>query len=231
MKVQETSKYSRFKFRASNRRINRSHLNSLKKSIKAENLLMWNPILVTRDGEVIDGQHRLEAAKVLHVPIFYIEVEGLAGDEIGMINTVRRSWNIRDYIHYHMEEGNENYRWLERMIKGTYILVSPLLELTKKQHVDIKSGKFIMDVSERKIFVKRLNHLEQYIACDDNLKNARAMRAFIRLMKRGEFNHDHMIKKLMECTGKIEIFASNIDMMREIERIYNHRLKKRVRIF
>ena len=66
----KTSDYSIFKKFPGNRDINPLNLRKITNSIKMHNMLDLKPIIVTESMEVTDGQHRLEAAKVLGVPIF-----------------------------------------------------------------------------------------------------------------------------------------------------------------
>jgi hypothetical protein len=230
-KIKSTSDLNRFSFLEGNRRIVKPHLNRLIRAIEQENLLAYNPILVTRNHEVIDGQHRLVAARKLNLPIYYIEMETLEGNEIGTMNTIRKGWSVKDYVNYYSAQGQDSYKWLKEVMEGTDVYVSALIELAGSAYAQIKDGTFRIDLSGRKIFMERLERLEQYIAVDDNLKNARAMRAFIRLMQRGEFDHERMLDKLDQCSGKIEIYAHNIDMMREFERIYNWKEGTKIRIF
>ena len=46
-------------------------IKNLMQSISYRNLLAWRPIIVTKNFLVIDGLHRLEAAKRLGVEIYY----------------------------------------------------------------------------------------------------------------------------------------------------------------
>ena len=70
-----------FKRVEGNRPINERYVTELKKEIERKNLLHVNPILVSDDYTVIDGQHRLAIAQDLGVPIYPgAEVEeGTAG--------------------------------------------------------------------------------------------------------------------------------------------------------
>ena len=69
--VYHTTDYGRFKLLEENRPLDTAHVNKLVHAIKYQNLLDQKPIDVTADFEVIDGQHRLEAARTLNTPIYF----------------------------------------------------------------------------------------------------------------------------------------------------------------
>ncbi|MEK6878376.1 MAG: ParB/Srx family N-terminal domain-containing protein, partial [Nanoarchaeota archaeon] len=72
MKIEKTTDYKMFKKLKGNRNIYKPHLNGLIQSIQEENLLQYNPITINSDMEIVDGQHRLEAAKILKLDIYYL---------------------------------------------------------------------------------------------------------------------------------------------------------------
>lgn len=104
--VQETYEYEQFSFITGNRDINLHNLNKIKSSLRKENRQQFRPILVNEKLEVIDGQHRLQAAKELGLPIFYEVQPDLRKSDIVLFQNQRR-WGIEDYLKYHASDGNE----------------------------------------------------------------------------------------------------------------------------
>lgn len=115
--VYSTTNYAMFRFSESNRPINGRHLEILCEAVLAKNLLHRHPILVTREGLVIDGQHRLKVAQALHLPIYYMVVDDMSVADIANTNAVNLKWTARDYLHYWSVSGNENYRQIEQFAK------------------------------------------------------------------------------------------------------------------
>jgi hypothetical protein len=70
--ILSTTNYSMFKFSSLNRTPSDEHVRILANAIKKSNQLDVNPIVVTKDMQIVSGQHRFLAAKRLGVPIFYI---------------------------------------------------------------------------------------------------------------------------------------------------------------
>lgn len=72
--INVTTNYDKFKPFFLNRSIQKRNLENLKQSLEKDNLLNLNPIIVTNDFEILDGQHRFHAAKDLNLPIHYIQM-------------------------------------------------------------------------------------------------------------------------------------------------------------
>ncbi len=85
--IKKTKNYEMFTFREDNReKIDQSHVQRLVFSIEKRNLLELRPIIVNEKFEVIDGQHRLMAAKFLDVEIFYQQEKKLDAKDIITMN-------------------------------------------------------------------------------------------------------------------------------------------------
>lgn len=98
--MEQTLKYDQFKSITSNREVDQSHVRKLVKAIEKRNLLHLNPILCNKALEVIDGQHRLEAAQILAVPIFFVIDDDIRKEDIASINSNSKNWSVMDYINY-----------------------------------------------------------------------------------------------------------------------------------
>lgn len=73
--MNSTKNYDMFEFITANRSINRSHVNKLKKSLSEYGFLSSQPITVSNDMKIIDGQHRFIACKEMGIPINYQVVD------------------------------------------------------------------------------------------------------------------------------------------------------------
>ncbi len=88
--VYKTFDLEQFKPLHGNRQVNFAHVKRLVDSIK-DNGYLLNPITVNKNNEVIDGQHRLEAAKQIHTFLWVI-VEPEAG-----LKEAVRAWIDKRY--------------------------------------------------------------------------------------------------------------------------------------
>lgn len=112
-KVYKTNHLNLFKQIKGNRPPNLQHIKRLTESIK-NNGLLCNPILVNEKYEVIDGQHRLLAAKEAKSEIFYIILKGYDLKEVHALNLNQKNWTSRDFMLGYAEMGIEPYIKLKK---------------------------------------------------------------------------------------------------------------------
>lgn len=98
--VYETTNYDLFHLLPENRDVVPSHVRKLVGMIQQKNLLHLKPLDVTPDLGVIDGQHRLAAARELGLPIFYKVGEQLDDTDITTLNTASKNWVGSDWLKY-----------------------------------------------------------------------------------------------------------------------------------
>lgn len=141
MEIKKTSNYDLFKNVNGNRHVNKYHVAQLVRSIEEKDLLEENPIIVNGFMEVIDGQHRLEAAKTLGVPVYYVEREGASLDDIKRLNVTNKAWTISDYLQSFIDQGKEDYMILKEFSETYKLPVTVSLALLTGGGVESASGK------------------------------------------------------------------------------------------
>ena len=76
-----------------NRRVKKLNVERIKDSMRNRNFLNCIPIIIDKDGRIIDGQHRYAAAVDLGIPIYVVRVED---EDVGSIaialNTNKSNW-------------------------------------------------------------------------------------------------------------------------------------------
>lgn len=172
-KIEKTNDYSIFKKCEGNRDINYANLDKLIASIKSRNLLEFRPILVNKQMGVIDGQHRLEAAKKLNVEVWYRIEESLQDEDIILLNANQARWGIQDFINFHATKGNIHYQKFKR-----FALQEDISEHLLKALVSGRSREFMNKMKTGSFTFPEGNEL---IDLKDNINK---MRQCIDLMKR-----------------------------------------------
>lgn len=163
-KIEKTSNYELFDVIGENRPIDMTHVKHLAKSISKQNLLDSNPILVNENLEVIDGQHRLKAAELLGVPIYYIINRSLTLDSMAMLNDIQKKWDYPTYISHYAARGFPDYIELKEFLKVHQVPIGLATKLYSFNHKKIKSGeykhfskaleeKFVVDINNAKLIV------------------------------------------------------------------------------
>ena len=110
--VQGTTNYSIFKKLKGNRPLRQTNVSKLVKSIQKNNLLHARPILVDQNMQIVDGQHRLEAAKILKEPVYYMIVNDLDKYDMIDLNRNQANWTVGNMIDFYALDGNETAQWI-----------------------------------------------------------------------------------------------------------------------
>ena len=104
-----------------------------------------DPVLVNENFEIIDGQGRVEALKILGFPIRYIVQEGKGLFECIEMNTKSIRWNTQDYILSYADLGDPNFKLLVSMQETYEYLncnsIGYILFGTPIRSDEVKAGK------------------------------------------------------------------------------------------
>jgi ParB-like nuclease family protein len=164
-----------FKKNQLNRAIVQTNLQKVMASIKAKNLLQFRPIIINENFEVIDGQHRLEAAKILGVEIYYeIDRDSHAEDMI-LLNMHQRSWGLDDYLNFYLQSGKEEYRKFEEFTQ--------LEGLSMRQALNFLRGSSECSRSKFKAGTFKFPSALEYIKISDMMSKFKNILDLIERMK------------------------------------------------
>ena len=112
-KVYKTSDLSIFKQIDGNRVPNLQHIRRLSDSISNYGM-KCNPIIVNQNYEVIDGQHRLMAAKESNSFVYYIIANGYSLSEVHTLNLNQKNWTKKDFMDGYANMGVGSYVKLKK---------------------------------------------------------------------------------------------------------------------
>jgi len=243
----KTHDYFIFENVSGNRATNDLHIKRLMDSFNKEYLV--NPIIVNENYQIIDGQHRFEAAKRLELPIYCIIQKGYSLKEVQLLNMNQTNWTNKDYLESYSELGYNSYVqfkdfWEEYpMFSFTAILIL-LSQMTGNPHskftvhkqrggkksiarssikIRFKEGDFeIPDLSKSESFAKKILKVKKYYS---GYNRTLFVRTMVSLFKNPNYDHNEFLKKL-ESGEKNDIlvnFSTVLQYKVAIEKIYNHR--------
>lgn len=236
----KTTDYDQFKFRNDNRDggIDQVHLRKIIQSIKSLNLLEFRPICVNEAMEVIDGQHRLMAAKELGLEIYYQVKKDFNSKDIILMN-IAKAWTTSDYLNYYCKNGNENYIKLkEFMVKhkiGLKIAYNITSGLNKESFIDFKQGDYVFNEEcyhvniglcwETIYEIRKVNGYSPYT------NSARFWKALITLVQHPEFVPQKWMVNVQKMITRFGSRVSTKDYLRLIMDVYNWYNKDRINLF
>lgn len=225
MNIHQTDNYDQFKMVEGNRPINQRHVKNLMASLMKQNLLASNPVIVNERLEVIDGQHRLEAAKSLGLPVTYIVVDRWGLPQVQILNAHNRQWQPEDYLNSYIQRGYVEYEALKEFIDNYGFSISIALGLLGNFQArpgellrEFKEGNFrVVDLGMAEEFASKLSELEAYCAPwvykDRDFINALA--AFYK-----EHDHLQLMRALKRPGTRITRQLTRGDYFEDLKRIY-----------
>lgn len=228
LSIQQTTNYAQFSFLGENREINRGLVRSLALSIQEENHLAINPIFINEKYEVIDGQHRLEAAKNLKLPIYYVILNNASFRTIVLLNTNVRMWKLEDYLHAYIAMGNAQYIQLQAFCKEYSIGPSLAIGALRNTFTNLsgmgvknqfKQGTFVIaDLSRAEHFVSFYNALKPY--CRNNCQESRDFKRAVGTIFE-KIDQKLLLSILAKNTLKLNRQISRVAYLRQFEDVLN----------
>lgn len=236
MKVYSTKNYSQFNTVKGNRKTTKRHVNRLVKSISSNNMIDLNPIMVDKDMNVIDGQHRLLACEMLDMPVKYIFIDESSLETIQMLNSNIKAWSMKDFLESYVAIGKSDYVLLNNFMNYYGLSLSASIDLLSKSsgtefkegNFKIKSLRFARSVAEALIKVKPF--CENLAVCT----TINHVRAWKDMMTNEAFDPEKLINKLSRRQITVERMGEKKDYLRFYEEVYNHKIRdsrKEIRFF
>jgi hypothetical protein len=224
--------FSTLKLLSENRIIVLTHAKNLAKSIEENNLLFDNPILVDKELQILDGQHRYEACRILGVGFWYRIAEKMEAKDISSINSDQRNWKIDDYLSYWLFQKKEDYIQFNNFLLNSGMLKHPslLLKLIGEDYKDFSKGSLKFPLSE-------IPHLENLIEKMNIVSNSfywvfadrNFWSALDTALKNEKFDFDQFQKNLnMHGRKLFQKVRKKSDYLLIIEDIHNYDEKEKI---
>lgn len=236
--MEKTKDYGRFVFRSDNReKIDYKHVKRLVESIKSRNMLDMRPVNINAKWEILDGQHRVLAAKELMVEVYYTIEESLDIPDIILLNT-SKSWTDRDYLNYYLKHEKEEYVKLNTFIYENKIELRVALSLTmgsgKDNHSAFRSGSYVFEgdhfndkitlVRETIAYIVKMNGT----AISQYTKTSRFWKALIQLFMHPEFDEGQWKCNLNKLVNRVSNKVTTKEMAALFYYIYNYKAQTRI---
>lgn len=227
--IYSTTDYSKFKKIQGNRPESKQHTRHLIQSFDANpELARTRPILVTKDWEIIDGQHRFAACQALGLPIYYTVGHNIDIATARLLNANQRSWQLKDYLASYIASGNPVYLKIQEYWDEYPLPLSALLIYLSGFQANqlgrsFRNGTFKI-MKDKDLMLMRLDDLKDMSQYVDFWTDGVLAKAYLNI-RRGnkDFDQDRFMDKLK--FANMQRKSNTQDYMREIERIYNWNVK------
>ena len=227
-----------------NREVNMNHVEELKRVILKNGYNPLFPILVTHDGLVIDGQHRLQACLELGIkPVVAtidkkITLEQLF-DMVRDINTSQRKWNLADYMHYWASrptDKKEMYELIIQLAKKHDMPLNCVISVVLDKTVGgielgkIKNGEFEigMTPTDKGLYNAKLREINEIVETLKLRKADRLIRAITKLYRTEGFDIDVMKRKIDLLRDRVQHRTTIDGYLLMLVDIYNYKNQNRI---
>lgn len=247
--VNSTTDYSKFKTLQGNRNVNSLHVRRLRESFKESYLL--SPIVVNQNFEIIDGQHRFEAAKELNLPINFIICNNYSLKEVQLLNTNMKNWKKEDYLNAYCDLGYPEYLKFKEFITqfpefGMASAEAILTNSLSGGHVSKSSSELKGIINESGTYAvryfqegdlqipdyeKSVENAEKIMMIKpyyDGFHRPTFVRAMLGIFKIDYYCHSKLIERLAANPTALQHCANVTQYKFMIEDIYNFRSREKV---
>lgn len=229
--VEFTTEYEVFSRLNGNRDVDKLHVANLVKAFEEE--YIFSPILVNQNFEVLDGQHRLEAHKILGLPVpfYWDEVGDL--ESVQRLNNTQKAWSIDDYAQSYIERGfkdYEMYKWFKESYGMPHTVCLVLLggQDNKGLHARFRQGQFkVKNLELAKQKASILTQLAQYFT---HWKDGKFLRAMNTALNKKGFDVQTFMHRVAVNSTMLVPCTSTDQYLQLIEEVYNFRSTNKVPI-
>ena len=234
--INYSSDYSMFKFLDQNRETMDRHIADLAASIKESGQI--HAIVVNDKFEIIDGQNRFKACKLLGIPVMYLQNKTASIKDVILMNNTQVGWKMRDYLRCFSNKKHDNYaeyvdvnNFMEEYKLNFSITLYLLSDARSDEYgrVAFKKGTFkVKNMAKARKMANVLVKIKAF--APDLVLIMRFCMAYFKLSELDRFDVDTSISQLKKYRRKIDGAISYEDYLQRIKETYNFRLIKRNKI-
>lgn len=231
-----TKDYSKFSLVKENRMIDNNQVKKLKKIIMEKNKSHLFPIIINKNWQIIDGQHRFFALKELNLPIYYMIDEDYELIDIVNVNINNKNWNSTDYLKFYTSQVKTQYMVFDSIMKQYKFSLTDTLYIIgdvklNNPHKDFKSGNLkLKPVKEIEFLCPLFFKLKTIFRTTPTTLISSILYIYYNI---NNFDFDRLIKKLNDYKKvrddeKLEPKDDIFNQTRFFEDVYNLNLRNNV---
>lgn len=234
--ILQTMDYSKFKKLKGNRNVDPIRVQRIMESIRKVGYIT-SPLIVNENLEVIDGQGRLEALKILKLPVEYIVHDNIGIDECISMNIYQTNWSDRDYIESYASRNFKSYVLLKELMdkynQNLLILATAINKRLKWDSKMIRTGKLNITEEQCKEAVKKIEYAMSFIpfAKKRHGNLTKLLQALIFCYDFKDIDNKRLFEKLTEYMPIMTPWSNLDECIVSIEEIYNRNIRNRVYIY
>ena len=230
-----TKNYKLFSFTNLNRPVNLKNRKGLRESMQEYGYLKAYPLhcIRTKHGlEVQDGQHRLEIAKELGLPVAYVVCD--TPIDIARINKTQKGWKLEDYMDTFIAQGNDDYRILSEFMEHHNLAISVAILMFTQSLGNCTLEKFKSGLFNAKSLENANRIAFLYPRISEKSKQIRTRSFAYALMSLCRISPPiddyRLISNAQKCPEKLITYATCDGFLDMLEEVYNFRKGKNSKV-
>ena len=230
--IMSTTNYEQFKRLAENRPVLSKRISKVLESIRKNGYIKGSCIIVNEHFEVIDGQARLEALKLLHLPVEYTISTGAGRKECIALNAYSTPWSMRDYIESYAEHSEDYKRALlladEFENLKSNVVLNAINGTVWKNNSLIKAGGLECSSETYERAHALLSYASEFTDSLGVVKGNkdRIYTAIMFCYGHPDIDNDKLLKRVKENIGRLNNTTNMRTVNRCLEEIYNYNCKR-----
>jgi len=242
-RVYRTRDHAQFGYFEGNRAVIEAHVRNLMESLSERQIP--SPIIVDELYRVADGQNRLEACKRLDLPVYYIIVSGLTLEDVKRMNSNTKAWSWQENMQSFIDLGVKDYATYKEFYESYELNHTECMQLLIG-HTSLREGSKKGKKTMAKTFadgqfvilqhgkaIRQANMITKVKPYFESFTHGHFVRALVHLFNKKQevFSFSKFLKKLAKRTTKLEHHTTRNGYLGNIEAIYNHGSRNKVRLF
>ena len=245
--VMKSSDYEKFSILEQNRVVNDKHVNELVVSIQNSGQL--TPIIINEKFEIIDGQHRFDACKILKIPVMYLISYKTSINEVILMNNTQKSWKLHDYLRCFSDkkwDNHEIYQKVDKFMREHNLKLSTCIVLLSEGTgsgnslgnavslqgqglISFKKGIYrIGNLTRAQAIAKILSEIKAF--APDLVGSDRFCRSYCKLSLEPKWNHNSAVYQIKKYRRKYDGASSKEEALQGLLAVYNYNQLKSKKI-
>ena len=245
--VMKSSDYEKFSILEQNRVVNDKHVNELVVSIQNSGQL--TPIIINEKFEIIDGQHRFDACKILKIPVMYLISYKTSINEVILMNNTQKSWKLHDYLRCFSDKkwhNHEIYQKVDKFMREHNLKLSTCIVLLSEGTgsgnslgnavalqgqglISFKKGIYrIGNLTRAQAIAKILSEIKAF--APDLVGSDRFCRSYCKLSLEPKWNHNSAVYQIKKYRRKYDGASSKEEALQGLLAVYNYNQLKSKKI-
>lgn len=227
MKINSTRNYRLFTTTTENRPLEEAKRRKLRRSMERYGFLRSYPIICVRDKDghliVKDGQHRLQFAESLGLPVHWVEDD--ADFDIAVVNSAAKGWAVSDFVHMHSKKGVQDYadaiEFAQRFSMPLATALAILAGTVNYSNISLlvqTGGYRIKDRKYAEAVAATYSGMIRLASC---LKSKAFLDAVMGICRVESFDLDRLLSNAARCRELLVSYSTRDAYLNMLETVYN----------